>query len=146
VRKLLFSVAVGLVGLLAVTTAAMPEPAAGPTLVVRSSPYGKILFDGRGYVLYAFTRDPKGRSVCYDTCAAAWPVYFRRRALTAGAGVKRSLLGATKRRDGRRQVTYVGRPLYYYVGDRKPGQITCQNVAEFGGTWLVVRPSGKLVR
>jgi predicted lipoprotein with Yx(FWY)xxD motif len=60
--------------------------------------------------------------------------------------VNRSLLGTTKRRDGRRQVTYAGRPLYYYVNDRKPGQILCQNVAEFGGTWLVVRPSGKLVR
>jgi predicted lipoprotein with Yx(FWY)xxD motif len=66
--------------------------------------------------------------------------------LTAGRGVKRSLLGTTKRRDGRRQVTYAGRPLYYYVGDRRPGQILCQNVSEFGGKWLVVRPGGALVR
>jgi predicted lipoprotein with Yx(FWY)xxD motif len=43
-------------------------------------------------------------------------------------------------------VTYAGRPLYFYVGDTKPGQILCQNVAEFGGTWRVVRPSGKLAR
>jgi predicted lipoprotein with Yx(FWY)xxD motif len=116
------------------------------TLVIRSSAYGKILFDGRGYVLYAFTRDPKGRSASYGDCAKAWPVYFRRAALRAGTGVKRSLLGTVTRRDGRRQITYAGRPLYYYVGDRKPGQITCQNVAEYGGTWLVVRASGKLVR
>jgi predicted lipoprotein with Yx(FWY)xxD motif len=73
-------------------------------------------------------------------------VYFKRAALVAGAGVKRSLIGTTTRSDGRRQVTYAGRPLYYYVGDRKPGRITCQDVAEYGGTWLVVRPSGKLVR
>ncbi len=33
-----------------------------------------------------------------------------------------------------------------YVDDRKPGQILCQNVDEFGGLWLVVRPSGRLVR
>jgi hypothetical protein len=26
------------------------------------------------------------------------------------------------------------------------GQVKCQAVDEFGGTWLVVRPSGKLVR
>ena len=39
-------------------------------------------------------------------------------------------------------MTYRGRPLYYYVGDRKPGQILCQNVREFGGLWLIVRPSG----
>jgi hypothetical protein len=36
--------------------------------------------------------------------------------------------------------------LYYYVGDRQPGQILCQDVFEFGGTWLVVRPNGTLVR
>jgi predicted lipoprotein with Yx(FWY)xxD motif len=57
-----------------------------------------------------------------------------------------SLLGTSRRRDGRLQVTYNGRPLYFYVGDKKPGQVLCQNVDEFGGTWLVVRPSGRLVR
>ena len=69
-----------------------------------------------------------------------------RGSLKAGAGSKRSLLGTARRSDGKLQVTYAGRPLYYYVGDRKPGQISCQNVSEFGGLWLVVRRSGKLVR
>jgi predicted lipoprotein with Yx(FWY)xxD motif len=145
-RKVLFAVAVAAVALLGFVPAATTSASPAPTLVVKSSSYGRILFDSRGYVLYAFTRDPKGRSVCYRACAKAWPVYFAKAALKAGNGVKRLLLGTTKRRDGRRQVTYAGRPLYYYVGDRKPGQILCQNVAEFGGTWLIVRPSGKLVR
>jgi predicted lipoprotein with Yx(FWY)xxD motif len=60
--------------------------------------------------------------------------------------VKRALIGTVRRRDGRRQVTYNGWPLYYYVGERSPGVILCQNVDEFGGIWLVVRASGKLVR
>jgi predicted lipoprotein with Yx(FWY)xxD motif len=145
-RKVLFAVAVVAVALTSFAPAAMSSESAAPTLVVKSSSYGRILFDSRGYVLYAFTRDPKGRSACYGACAKAWPVYFAKGALKAGNGVKRLLLGTTKRRDGRRQVTYAGRPLYYYVGDRKPGQILCQNVAEFGGTWLIVRPSGKLLR
>jgi predicted lipoprotein with Yx(FWY)xxD motif len=120
---------------------------ARPTLTVRSSQFGRILFDGRGRALYAFTRDPRrGRSTCYGACAAAWPVYYARDGLRAGAGVRQSLIGTTRRRDGRRQITYAGRPLYYYVGDRRPGQVTCQNVLEFGGRWLVVRPSGRLVR
>jgi hypothetical protein len=38
------------------------------------------------------------------------------------------------------------RPLFYYVGDLKPRQVLCQNVNEFGGLWLVIRPNGKLVR
>jgi predicted lipoprotein with Yx(FWY)xxD motif len=60
--------------------------------------------------------------------------------------VKSRLLGTTRRRDGKAQVTYGGHPLYYYEGDRSPGQILCQDVDEFGGTWLVVSPSGRAVR
>jgi predicted lipoprotein with Yx(FWY)xxD motif len=116
------------------------------TLTVRSSSYGTILFDGRGRALYAFTRDRRGGpSRCYGACAQAWPVYFAPGRLVAGRGIKQSLIGTTRRRDGRRQVTYDGRPLYYYVGDGV-GQVKCQAVDEFGGTWLVVRPSGRLVR
>jgi predicted lipoprotein with Yx(FWY)xxD motif len=145
-RKTLLSAAAVAIALLVLVPAAMSRESGAPTLTVKSSSYGRILFDGRGYVLYAFTRDAKGRSACYGACAKAWPVYFAKGGLNAGKGLNRSLLGTTKRRGGRRQVTYAGRPLYYYVNDRRPGQILCQNVAEFGGTWLVVRPSGKLVR
>jgi len=112
-----------------------------PTINVHASRYGPIAFDGRGYALYAFTADKPNRSTCYGACAAAWPPYLVRRKPTGNR-----LLGVTRRRDGRLQVTLAGRPLYYYVGDRRPGQILCQNVPEFGGTWLVVRKDGKLVR
>ncbi len=33
-------------------------------------------------------------------------------------------------------------PLYHYAGD-SPGTILCHDVAEFGGTWLVVMPDGR---
>ncbi len=131
---------------LAVTAAPMAAGEAAPTVTVHSSAYGKVLFDGRGFVLYAFDKDPRGRSVCSGACAKAWPPYVVRGSVRAGAGVKASLLGTIRRPNGSRQVTYGGRPLYYYVGDKKPRQILCQNVSEFGGLWLVVRPSGKLVR
>ena len=130
----------------ATTAPAAMTGGSSATLTIRSSAYGRILFDGRGRALYAFTKDGRGPSACYGACATAWPPYTVRGRLTAGAGIKRSLLGTTKRRDGKRQVTYGGRPLYYYVGDRKPGQVLCQNVREFGGLWLVVRASGRLVR
>ena len=64
----------------------------------------------------------------------------------ARGGVDAELLGTTARRGGRRQVTYNGHPLYYYVTDTRPGQITCQDVTEFGGTWLVVDPAGDAIR
>lgn len=116
------------------------------TVALGKSTYGPVLFDGRGYVLYAFTHDRPGRSTCSGACAKAWPPYILRGAVRAGAGAKGSLISTTRRADGTRQVTYAGRPLYYYVGDRKPGQILCQNVSEFGGLWLVMRASGAPVR
>jgi predicted lipoprotein with Yx(FWY)xxD motif len=126
--------------------AAGATSSARATVVVRSSSFGSILFDGRGFALYAFTRDTLRHSNCFGTCASRWPPYIVRGSLKAGAGSKRSLLGTARRADGRRQVTYAGRPLYFYVGDRRARQVLCQDVVEFGGTWLVVRGSGRLVR
>jgi predicted lipoprotein with Yx(FWY)xxD motif len=132
-------------------TCAAASPAATPTgaavtLKPGSSDYGRILLDGKGFALYAFTRDGRGRSQCTGACARAWPPYIVRGPVRAAAGVAAKRVGVTRRADGRTQVTFDGRPLYYYVGDRQPGQVLCQNVDEFGGLWLVVRPSGRLVR
>jgi predicted lipoprotein with Yx(FWY)xxD motif len=115
------------------------------TVTVKSSSFGRILFDGRGFVLYGFTRDPRGKSVCSGACAKAWPPYIVKSRPRAASGVGAARLGTVKRPDGSLQVTYAGRPLYYYVGDRRPGQILCQNVTEFGGVWRVMRPNGRLV-
>jgi len=138
--------AVAAAGLLAGADMAPASSAAPATLTVRGSQYGRILFDGSNRALYAFTGDRRGRpSTCYGACAKAWPPYIVTGSLRAGAGTTRSLYGTTRRRDGKRQLTYRGWPLYYYVAD-PVGRVLCQNVFEFGGLWLVVRPSGQLVR
>jgi predicted lipoprotein with Yx(FWY)xxD motif len=129
-----------MVKLLALAVIALTGAGAAPAVHTDSSQYGRILFDSRGFVVYAFTHDANGHSRCTGTCAKAWPPYVVKRAPSG------RLLGATRRADGRLQVTYAGRPLYYYVGDRRPGQILCQNVKEFGGYWLVVRSDGSYVR
>ena len=116
------------------------------TVGAHSSSYGSILFDGRGFVLYVFTHDSPRHSTCSGACAKAWPPYLISGRAAASAGANAKLIGMIRRNNGTTQVTYAGRPLYYYVGDRKPGQILCQNVSEFGGRWLVVRPNGKPVQ
>ena len=119
---------------------------AGQTLKLRNTRYGPILFDGRDRVLYGFTRDKRGgKSTCYGACATAWPVYFAKGKVRAMRGVKQSLIGTVRRRNGRLQVTYNGWPLYFYAHEG-PREVKCQNVNEFGGLWLVVKASGKLVR
>ena len=125
---------------------ASSRAAVKPTLTVRKSAYGPILFDGKGRALYAFTRDRRGgKSSCYGECAEAWPPYFANGPLRAGGAVKRSLIRTVRRRDGRLQITYAGWPLYYYAHEGV-GEVKCQNVDEFGGLWLVQRASGRLVR
>ena len=94
-------------------------------------------------MLYLFTKDKPGKSRCKDACAKAWPPYIKKGKLKAGDGVDAAELGTTRRKDGSKQVTYHGHPLYYYEHDDKPGQILCHDVAEFGGDWLVVQPDGQ---
>ena len=117
-----------------------------PTLKIRKSQFGPILFTTGNRALYAFLGDRRnGPSRCYGACAVAWPPYYAKGPLAAAPGVKRSLIKTIRRRGGRRQVTYNGWPLYTYVNEG-PGVVKCQNVNSFGGLWLVQRASGRLVR
>ena len=141
VRCAVVAVAFVVLGTAAPTGAQAPRS----TLIVKASPFGRILFDGHGFVLYGFTHDPRGKSACSGACARAWPPFVVMSVPRAAVGVAARLLGTTRRANGALQVTYAGHPLYYYVGDRRPGQILCQNVTEFGGVWRVVRPTGRLV-
>ena len=123
---------------------AQPRPVRRGRLVkLRDSQYGRVLFSGKDQAVYLFTKDAGRHSRCNGECAKAWPPFYAKGRPRAGAGVKQSLLSTTKRRDGRRQVTYRGHPLYFY--EEPPRQILCQNVVEFGGTWLVVNPDGNAV-
>jgi predicted lipoprotein with Yx(FWY)xxD motif len=120
-------------------------PAQPRVVRVSSTAYGTALTDRRGFALFRVTHDTGVASTCYGRCASAWPPYLVPREL-ARRTVDRGLVGSIRRTDGRVQVTYAGHPLYYYVGDRRPRQVLCQGVTEFGGGWYVVAPSGRLIR
>jgi predicted lipoprotein with Yx(FWY)xxD motif len=122
-------------------TAAAPAARRGPLLKLRDSQFGPVLFDGRDRALYLFTRDRGKTSRCYGGCAVAWPPFYAKGRPRAGKGVDADLLGTTTRRNGRRQVTYKGQPLYFYVSDPK-GQVLCNDIAEFGGTWFALTAAG----
>ena len=130
----------------ALAVAAAPSAAMAGTLIrVFESNFGPVLHDGRGQAIYAFTYDRTNRSRCYGECAHDWPPVKTAGKPRAGKRVDKDLLGTIKRRDGSTQVTYKGRPLYFYRNEGRR-QIFCQNVFSFHGLWLVVRPSGRLVR
>jgi predicted lipoprotein with Yx(FWY)xxD motif len=111
---------------------------AGIKLRVGRSEFGKMLFDSNKQAIYVFQRDRRRKSRCYGACAEAWPPVFANGESVAGKGVKAALLGTIKRRGGRRQVTYAGKPLYYYAHEQ-PGEVLCHNVNFNGG----FGPNGK---
>lgn len=136
--------------LAALVTTGLPAPEAmakkkGVKVKIQKSRFGKVLMNGGGKALYLFTKDRKGPSKCYGPCATAWPPLITKGKPVAGKGVKGRKLGTTRRNDGRRQVTYGGHPVYFYVDD-SPGVILCQDVFEFGGLWLLLNGAGKAVR
>ena len=115
----------------------------GTVIKVAKSPFGPILVDSKGITLYDFVKDKRGTSSCYGACAALWPPLITKGKPHAGHGVRASLLGTTRRKDGKLEVTYNHHPLYYYVSDRKRGQTTGQGLNQFGALWWVLSPAGK---
>jgi predicted lipoprotein with Yx(FWY)xxD motif len=117
----------------------------GAKVKSRSTSLGRIVVNARDRSLYLFEKDKNGKSACYGSCAHYWPPLLTHGKPVAGAGVKAKLLGVTKRKNGSRQVTYAGHPLYRYVADSKAGQTTGEGSTLFGAGWDVVAPSGKKI-
>jgi predicted lipoprotein with Yx(FWY)xxD motif len=118
-----------------------PKPV-GSALGVRTTGLGSILVDSRGLSLYLFEADRGATSVCYGSCAKFWPPLLTKGSPVAVAGANQMLLGTTRRSDGTIEVTYAGHPLYFYVGDRRPGDTTGEGLNAFGGGWDVLAPNG----
>jgi predicted lipoprotein with Yx(FWY)xxD motif len=99
---------------------------------------GAYLTGPTGMTLYWFDEDSAGQSTCYDDCAQLWPPLLV--AENAVVGVGEGVTGALstmERSDGTYQVTYNGRPLYYYAADQQPGDTIGHGV---DGTWWVATP------
>ena len=118
----------------------------GALVAVARTGLGTVLVDARGRTLYRFEKDRHGRSACYGACAAYWPARTSSAKPRAARGVRASLLGVIKRTDGKRQVTYAGRPLYTFVGDTRARQTSGQGLTDFGAAWYAVAPSGRAVK
>jgi predicted lipoprotein with Yx(FWY)xxD motif len=138
---LTFFVALLAAGVLAAAAFAAPSTS---TISLRTSAVGKVLVAANGRTLYLFTADKGKKSTCYGQCAGYWPPLFASKP-TVGAGLKASMLGTTKRRDGKLQVTYAGHPLYFFAQDKKAGQVNGQGFVHFGGAWWVVSAAGTKV-
>jgi|SRR5688572_1386429 len=119
-----------------------PKKERGTTVTTVDSEFGEVLVDTNEQAIYIFENDSAGKTHCTGECAAAWPPVFTSGKPQASGGVDGSLLGTIERPDGGRQVTYDGKPLYYYAHEG-PGEILCHNVDLNGGFWWVIGPDGE---
>lgn len=118
-------------------------PAAQRTeITVRDSDFGEMIWAPGRQAIYMFEKDGRDRSRCYGKCAKAWPPVLTKGRPTAGPGVDPDLLGTTQRRNGARQVTYAGKPLYTYAHEGR-NQVFCHDVRLNGGYWWVLAPNGE---
>jgi predicted lipoprotein with Yx(FWY)xxD motif len=141
---LLLLVPLGVGAAMAATSSAR---ATGTVKVVKSKSFGTILVTAKGRTLYRYTIDRKGVNRCSSdaTCNKYWPPLLVKAGTkpTAGAGAKAAKLGTIKAKNGMRQVTYAGWPLYTFAGDTSAGQTKGQG---FEKQWYVVNTNGGLVR
>lgn len=116
------------------------------TISARKTKLGTVLVDAKGRTIYLWVHDKGSKSTCNGACAQAWPPVLTSGKPKAGKGVKASLLGTTKRADGKTEVTYGGHPLYTFAGDQAAGDTNGQGSEGFGAYWWVVNPStGKAI-
>ena len=127
------------------SSASPPHASKGALVALRNTALGNVLVDARGHTLYLFDKDKHGRSACYGACATYWPPLFSTAKPRPGRGVHASLLGVTKRTNGKRQVTYAGHPLYTFIADKKAGQTTGEGLNNFGAAWDAIAASGRAV-
>jgi predicted lipoprotein with Yx(FWY)xxD motif len=108
-----------------------------------ASGLGQVLVDSEGHTLYAFSGDTGGEPTCEGACAKSWPPLLDETGEPEPSnGTSAARLGTVERKDGTTQVTYAGKPLYEFGGDKKPGDANGQDSSAFGGTWTALKGSG----
>ena len=115
------------------------------TLGVSNGDLGKVLVDSQGRTLYLFEKDTGTTSTCTSECAVNWPPLLANGMPTLGSGASASLIGTSKRPDGKSQVTYNGHPLYRFLKDTKAGDTNGEGLNAFGGSWFAVSAAGDKV-
>jgi predicted lipoprotein with Yx(FWY)xxD motif len=97
-----------------------------------------VLTNAKGFTLYSFAPDTSTKSACNGACAQSWPP-VKESATASGVKVP---FATIKRSGGSTQLTFHGRPLYTFVGDKSPGQANGNGVNAFGGLWHEATASG----
>jgi predicted lipoprotein with Yx(FWY)xxD motif len=127
---------IGIVALIAVAWMGIAQADNHAVKVAEKEGLGKYLTDAKGMTLYWYKKDAPGKSACVGPCVERWPLYYRE-SVAPPAGVKAEDFGTITREDGKKQTTFRGYPLYYWMKDEKPGDASGNKVND---VWFVVDP------
>jgi predicted lipoprotein with Yx(FWY)xxD motif len=86
----------------------------GSTVLAAGMFQGMAGSSGLPIIVYSYSKDSKNHSNCTGSCALTWPPVLTTAAVQAGTGVSKSSLGKIHRSDGTEQLTFDGKPLYFY--------------------------------
>jgi predicted lipoprotein with Yx(FWY)xxD motif len=123
----------------------MPVSTSHLVIGTTKSSVGSYLTGADGRALYMWVADSSGQSNCSGGCAKVWPPVLANSMPTLSGGATAADLGTTTRAGGVEQVTYKGRPLYYFVEDTAKGSTKGQGSNDFGAKWWLVAPSGSVI-
>lgn len=103
-----------------------------PLIGIFVTSLGQVLEVGNGRVLYVHAGDSATASTCLDACATAWPplVIAAGTTIVPPPGAKGAFASIT-RPDGSVQVTYKGKPLYFFQSGPNPGDTSGQGINGF---------------
>jgi predicted lipoprotein with Yx(FWY)xxD motif len=142
---LVLAAALGTAGFLAVGSLASSTTGTSATVSLRATKLGRVLVSSTGHTLYLFGKDRNGKSACTGLCSQYWPPLLSHGKASAGAGVRASMLGTTRRSNGSLQVTYNRHPLYTFALDKRAGQTNGEANLAFGARWYAVSSGGTAV-
>lgn len=145
---LLAAVLIAAVASVAIARSTRAHRASGSTVELRETALGEVLVNSEGFTLFDFSKDQKSKDRCQSVsgCTTVWPPLVVSGMPTAGSGLNAEKLGTITLTSGEKQLTYYGRPLYLYTGDKGAGETAYVGAKEFGGTWDAVSAKGKSVK
>jgi predicted lipoprotein with Yx(FWY)xxD motif len=168
-RRVLLATAVALVTVPLAATATASAATAAPAMAAHAATastsgatvittehtsFGTVLVTGTGESLYTFSGDafPFATTGLQLNCTAlnvassgtpcttAWPPLTASSVIAQG-GVQQKELG-TVTRNGVTQVTYFGKPLYGFAGDKAANDVNGEDVSAFDGNWFLDHTDG----
>jgi predicted lipoprotein with Yx(FWY)xxD motif len=127
------------------TKRAQPAVAPSSAISLKQTSLGRALVDANGRTLYLFGADKPNVSTLSAAGRAFWPPFTSTSLPQASGGVAAAQVGRATGTSGTTQITYYGHPLYYFVGDHKPGRTLGQGLNEFGGRWYALSAAGAAI-